>query len=188
MGGSLSAPIKSQSVKRCGNGFLKVGVSEMQGFRATMEDSHAIFIPSVESKSDVAYFGVYDGHGGDKVIKILLFYCYYAVFLTRQAPFSLSISTNAYWLSKIHSIKVGTSKSPWRSTVLDYIYNVIIKNVSQRPIARTTIKTAPQLVSVCINRFPCYEFYLVWAVVQPIPEYGERKALHQIINKFFKQV
>ena len=54
------------------------GVSSMQGWRITMEDAHATVLdlqvqdPKTPSKaadaaSRLSFFGVYDGHGGDKV-------------------------------------------------------------------------------------------------------------------------
>lgn len=52
------------------------GVSAMQGWRISMEDAHSCVLDlkaedtsSEESGKDIriSYFGVYDGHGGDKV-------------------------------------------------------------------------------------------------------------------------
>lgn len=53
------------------------GVSAMQGWRISMEDAHAAVLDlQVESEKEfkaagpddrVSFFGVYDGHGGDKV-------------------------------------------------------------------------------------------------------------------------
>lgn len=53
------------------------GVSAMQGWRISMEDAHACVLDlkpeddkgNVQTDSDtrISYFGVYDGHGGDKV-------------------------------------------------------------------------------------------------------------------------
>jgi len=65
MGGSLSVPITSHSTQKCGNESFKVGVCEMQGYRATMEDSHRISLPTRDQKT--AFFAIYDGHGGEQV-------------------------------------------------------------------------------------------------------------------------
>jgi protein phosphatase 2C family protein 2/3 len=53
---------------------LIYGVSSMQGWRISMEDAHATVLdfageegkPTGNDKR-LAFFGVYDGHGGDKV-------------------------------------------------------------------------------------------------------------------------
>lgn len=49
----------------------------MQGWRISMEDAHSCILdlkpeteqggPVTESKTRISFFGVYDGHGGDKV-------------------------------------------------------------------------------------------------------------------------
>ncbi|KAJ3802498.1 PP2C-domain-containing protein [Lentinula aff. detonsa] len=45
-------------------------VTEMQGWRITMEDSHAVVLDLDEEKNErVAFFAVYDGHGGGTVAK-----------------------------------------------------------------------------------------------------------------------
>jgi serine/threonine protein phosphatase PrpC len=51
---------------------LLYGVSAMQGWRISMEDAHTTVLdmkPASGSSIDVplSFFGVYDGHGGDKV-------------------------------------------------------------------------------------------------------------------------
>ena len=55
------------------------GVSSMQGWRISMEDAHACVLDlqpepagsedrkAAESEVRLSFFGVYDGHGGDKV-------------------------------------------------------------------------------------------------------------------------
>jgi protein phosphatase 2C family protein 2/3 len=51
------------------------GLSAMQGWRITMEDSHAAVLDLKSEESEkptgvdqrMSFFGVYDGHGGDKV-------------------------------------------------------------------------------------------------------------------------
>lgn len=55
------------------------GVSSMQGWRISMEDAHAAIldlqtaaeegkeITAADIQSRLSFFGVYDGHGGDKV-------------------------------------------------------------------------------------------------------------------------
>jgi serine/threonine protein phosphatase PrpC len=53
---------------------LIYGVSAMQGWRISMEDSHTTVLdllgkgePSKAHPQKLSFFGVYDGHGGDKV-------------------------------------------------------------------------------------------------------------------------
>jgi len=53
------------------------GVSCMQGWRISMEDAHANILdlkagaeeggPTTETKARISFFGVYDGHGGERV-------------------------------------------------------------------------------------------------------------------------
>ena len=43
---------------------LRYGLSAMQGWRRTMEDSH---ISNLDIGDGVAIFGVFDGHGGSEV-------------------------------------------------------------------------------------------------------------------------
>ncbi|XP_004252301.1 probable protein phosphatase 2C 60 [Solanum lycopersicum] len=66
MGIYLSSP-KTEKVSEDGeNDRLRYGLSSMQGWRATMEDAHAVH-PNLDSST--SFFGVYDGHGGDEVSK-----------------------------------------------------------------------------------------------------------------------
>ncbi|KAH0707651.1 hypothetical protein KY285_012536 [Solanum tuberosum] len=66
MGIYLSSP-KTEKVSEDGeNDRLRYGLSSMQGWRATMEDAHAVY-PSLDTSA--SFFGVYDGHGGDEVSK-----------------------------------------------------------------------------------------------------------------------
>lgn len=52
------------------------GISAMQGWRISMEDAHACVLDlkpegdttgPADEKTRISFFGVYDGHGGDKV-------------------------------------------------------------------------------------------------------------------------
>ncbi|KAG4443455.1 hypothetical protein IFR05_001025 [Cadophora sp. M221] len=79
MGQTLSEPVVDKTSENGGDDRLIFGVSSMQGWRISMEDAHAavLDLQSVaedgkESKpanidSRLSFFGVYDGHGGDKV-------------------------------------------------------------------------------------------------------------------------
>ena len=57
----------SESEQRCHDG-ISWGVSLRQGRRPTMEDTFAAQTP-FKGSSDKAFFGIYDGHGGDMVAK-----------------------------------------------------------------------------------------------------------------------
>lgn len=46
-------------------GSISFGLSSMQGWRVTMEDAHTHIMP-IKKDQRVAYFGVFDGHGGDQ--------------------------------------------------------------------------------------------------------------------------
>ncbi|KAI6710880.1 hypothetical protein JHW43_006611 [Diplocarpon mali] len=76
LGGSVPA---HQASENGGDDRLIYGVSSMQGWRISMEDAHATVLdlqPVAEdskepkpagTESRLSFFGVYDGHGGDKV-------------------------------------------------------------------------------------------------------------------------
>lgn len=60
MGASLPRPVESVLVERhVGYGF-RAAVAEMNGWRTNMEDAHVVHI-----REDWAFFGIFDGHGGD---------------------------------------------------------------------------------------------------------------------------
>lgn len=67
MGQTLSEPITTKHTESCHNQYLKVGSSSMQGWRINMEDSHT-HILALPDDPDAAFFGVYDGHGGNYFI------------------------------------------------------------------------------------------------------------------------
>ncbi|CAK7240118.1 MAG: Protein phosphatase 2C 2 [Sporothrix thermara] len=75
MGQTLSEPIVDKSSAKGEDDRLLYGVSAMQGWRISMEDAHTTVLDLLQSfplaakshKSKISFFGVYDGHGGDKV-------------------------------------------------------------------------------------------------------------------------
>ncbi|KAF9267446.1 PP2C-domain-containing protein [Marasmius fiardii PR-910] len=70
MGQTLSSPATTKTSESGQNGRFLYAVSEMQGWRITMEDAHAIKLDLDESPEDLnAFFAVYDGHGGGTVAK-----------------------------------------------------------------------------------------------------------------------
>ncbi|EXJ83772.1 protein phosphatase [Capronia coronata CBS 617.96] len=78
MGQTLSEPVVEKISDSGANDAVIYGLSAMQGWRISMEDAHAAVLdlqaegsgkspkPSEPDKR-LAYFGVYDGHGGEKV-------------------------------------------------------------------------------------------------------------------------
>jgi protein phosphatase len=62
----LPRPCLSTVVERKSGYGFHVGVAEINGWRPKMEDAHVIFI-----KKDWAFFGVFDGHGGDEASKFV---------------------------------------------------------------------------------------------------------------------
>lgn len=91
MGQILSQPVTEKHSENGGDGFVSYGLSSMQGWRINMEDAHATILDLMDddyketkgtdkdsqkktssrpessgSGEQVAFFGVYDGHGGDK--------------------------------------------------------------------------------------------------------------------------
>lgn len=79
MGQTLSEPVIEKTSASGGDERLIFGVSSMQGWRISMEDSHAAVLDLQSIAEDettnkpagietrLSFFGVYDGHGGDKV-------------------------------------------------------------------------------------------------------------------------
>lgn len=67
MGQTLSEPVTAKESACCQNSQLKVGSSCMQGWRINMEDSHT-HILSLPDDPGTAFFGVYDGHGGNAAL------------------------------------------------------------------------------------------------------------------------
>lgn len=61
MGSGLPKPVTSLVTKHVGGKAFEVGFAEMNGYRASMEDAHVIHM-----QNDWGFFGVFDGHGGDK--------------------------------------------------------------------------------------------------------------------------
>lgn len=73
MGQILSLPETAKTSEHGGDKYLAYGLLCMQGWRISMEDAHAteLLMKGAESaapslEEDVAFFGVYDGHGGEK--------------------------------------------------------------------------------------------------------------------------
>ncbi|KAJ7935621.1 PP2C-domain-containing protein [Mycena leptocephala] len=70
MGQTLSSPATQKFSEAGGNARFHYAVTEMQGWRITMEDAHAIVLDLDGGKDDSnTFFAVYDGHGGGTVAK-----------------------------------------------------------------------------------------------------------------------
>ncbi|GAA5906085.1 PP2C family serine/threonine-protein phosphatase [Sporobolomyces salmoneus] len=76
MGQVLSEPETTKHTQSGADARLAWAVSEMQGWRLTMEDAHAAILSldpekgdSVPPKERTSFFAVYDGHGGSTVAK-----------------------------------------------------------------------------------------------------------------------
>ncbi|KAF2083840.1 PP2C-domain-containing protein [Saccharata proteae CBS 121410] len=78
MGQTLSEPVVDKKSDHGQDDRVIFGVSSMQGWRISMEDAHAAVLDlkpeatadnGIETAKDLrlSFFGVYDGHGGDKV-------------------------------------------------------------------------------------------------------------------------
>jgi len=66
----LEHPDTRKHMTSGGNAHLLYSTVEMQGWRKTMEDTHAAVLPLDEGvENSNAFFAVYDGHGGDSVAK-----------------------------------------------------------------------------------------------------------------------
>ncbi|GJC79463.1 protein phosphatase 2C 2 [Colletotrichum liriopes] len=75
MGQTLSEPVVEKTSAKGEDERLIYGVSAMQGWRISMEDAHTTVLDLLPPGSDdakkheskLSFFGVFDGHGGDKV-------------------------------------------------------------------------------------------------------------------------
>jgi protein phosphatase 2C family protein 2/3 len=74
MGQTLSEPVVEKTSEKGEDERLIYGVSAMQGWRISMEDAHTTvldLLPSADKSKPnpdkLSFFGVFDGHGGDKV-------------------------------------------------------------------------------------------------------------------------
>ncbi|KAL8392666.1 hypothetical protein RB595_002748 [Gaeumannomyces hyphopodioides] len=75
MGQTLSEPVVEKASARGEDERFIYGVSAMQGWRISMEDAHTTVLDLLASNSEaskqhkgkLSFFGVFDGHGGDKV-------------------------------------------------------------------------------------------------------------------------
>ncbi|KAI6099568.1 PP2C-domain-containing protein [Pisolithus croceorrhizus] len=70
MGQTLSAPATSKKTESGENDHLFFSVTEMQGWRISMEDAHAavLNLEEIDDKKN-SFFAVYDGHGGGTVAR-----------------------------------------------------------------------------------------------------------------------
>lgn len=66
MGQILSQPVTKKEGESGENASFVFGVSSMQGWRISMEDAHAAVL-DLNGDAATAYFGVYDGHGGERM-------------------------------------------------------------------------------------------------------------------------
>jgi len=68
MGQALAYPLTSKHCQQRGNAAFRVGVCAMQGYRTHMEDAHSVVLNLAKSgkHQNTAFFGVYDGHAGDR--------------------------------------------------------------------------------------------------------------------------
>lgn len=78
MGQILSQPVTAKHSDSNQNKYLAYGLSSMQGWRINMEDAHTTVLDldnldedknEESTKAPTAFFGVYDGHGGENVAK-----------------------------------------------------------------------------------------------------------------------
>ncbi|KAI0012310.1 PP2C-domain-containing protein [Xylariaceae sp. FL0662B] len=76
MGQTLSEPVVDKISDKGEDDRLLYGVSAMQGWRISMEDAHCTVLDLLTPQNDcdknthpsrLSFFGVFDGHGGDKV-------------------------------------------------------------------------------------------------------------------------
>lgn len=71
MGQTLSEPVVEKHSSNGADDRFIYGLSDMQGWRISMEDAHTAVLNLTEGKGDeqISIFAVYDGHGGERVAK-----------------------------------------------------------------------------------------------------------------------
>jgi len=69
MGQTLSSPETKKKTECGGNDSYLYAVTEMQGWRISMEDAHAAVLDLDGEPNSNGFFAVYDGHGGGRVSK-----------------------------------------------------------------------------------------------------------------------
>jgi len=69
MGDTLSRPVVEKHSQRLENAHFRVGASGMQGWRRGMEDAHCCVLEIEGAPEGFAFFGVFDGHCGERVAK-----------------------------------------------------------------------------------------------------------------------
>lgn len=67
MGAILPTAVTPIVQERHGGSLFRVGFAEMNGFRKNMEDAHVVVM-----KDTWGFFGVFDGHGGDKCSNFIM--------------------------------------------------------------------------------------------------------------------
>lgn len=94
MGQTLSEPVTEKTTSSGGNASVLYAISEMQGWRISMEDSHATILDIKDAKDNIVgnFFGVYDGHGGEYGIST--FAAHSAVLLTLLISASFFSTSN----------------------------------------------------------------------------------------------
>lgn len=67
MGQTLSEPVTEKTTSSGGNDSVLYAISEMQGWRISMEDAHATILSIKDDNDRIVgnFFAVYDGHGGE---------------------------------------------------------------------------------------------------------------------------
>eukprot|EP00667_Euglena_gracilis_P011400 EG_transcript_11637 len=69
MGDILSRPVVDKHSERAETALYRVGASAMQGWRRGMEDAHICALDLADAPEGFAFFGVFDGHCGEKAAK-----------------------------------------------------------------------------------------------------------------------
>ena len=72
MGQTLSEPVTEKTTSSGGNDSVLYAISEMQGWRISMEDSHTTILSIKNGAGNIVgnFFGVFDGHGGELILTL----------------------------------------------------------------------------------------------------------------------
>jgi serine/threonine protein phosphatase PrpC len=116
----LQVEEESNCNSQCGNEIPPMIVSTFEEMnpnrRDTMEDCHVVHAPATWRAVDptLAYFGVYDGHGGREMVDYLEYFLAFHVGGELNHDDDASMETRlerAFLLADIHAVQCGVSSS-----------------------------------------------------------------------------
>ena len=93
MGQTLSKPVTTKESAHGEDSRYYYGISSMQGWRVFMEDAHSVILDvKPDDNKKIAWFAVFDGHGGliVRLVILILTFCKDLVLLILLGSISIS--------------------------------------------------------------------------------------------------